>query len=78
MFGRGLAVYRGWGLFYIWRHWRVSPELIESAKIDRAGRLQIIRHVNLPCILPTIIIMFIMSTGSILTVGFGEDISAPE
>ena len=60
---RGLAVYR-LGYYYI------SPELIESAKIDGAGRLQIIRHVNLPCILPTIIIMFIMSTGSILTVGF--------
>ena len=48
----------------------VDQELYEAAGIDGAGRLQIIRHVNLPCILPTIIIMFIMSTGSILTVGF--------
>lgn len=48
----------------------VSQELIESARMDGAGRLQVIWHVNLPCILPTIIIMFIMRTGSILTVGF--------
>lgn len=61
----------GWGtIIYLAALAGVSPELIESAKIDGAGRLQIIRHVNLPCILPTIIIMFIMSTGSILTVGF--------
>lgn len=48
----------------------VSSELIESAKIDGANRMQVIWHVNIPGILPTIIILFIMSTGSILSVGF--------
>ena len=48
----------------------VSPELIDAAKIDGAGRLQVIRHVNIPAIKPTIIISFIMSMGSILSVGF--------
>lgn len=61
----------GWGtIIYLVALSGVSPELIESAKIDGAGRFQIIRHVNLPCIMPTIIIMFIMNTGNILSVGF--------
>lgn len=61
----------GWGtIIYLAALAGVSPELIESAKIDGAGRIQIIWHVNLPCIMPTVIIMFIMNTGRILSVGF--------
>lgn len=61
----------GWGtIVYLAALSGVSSELIESAKIDGAGRLQIIRHVNLPCIMPTIVTLFIMNTGSILSVGF--------
>ena len=61
----------GWGtIIYLAALAGVSPELIEAARIDGASRLQIIRHVNLPCIMPTILIMFIMSTGSLLSVGF--------
>lgn len=48
----------------------VSPELIEAARIDGASRLQIITHVNLPTILPTVIIMLIMKCGSVLSLGF--------
>ena len=38
--------------------------------MDGANRLQIIWHVNSPCILPTVVIMLIMSCGRILSVGF--------
>ena len=48
----------------------VSPELIEAARIDGANRIHIIRHVNIPAILPTVIILFILATGSILSLGF--------
>ncbi|MBO4368278.1 MAG: sugar ABC transporter permease [Clostridia bacterium] len=48
----------------------VSMELIEAARIDGANRLQIIWHVNLPAILPTVVILLIMSCGSLLSVGF--------
>ena len=48
----------------------VSPELHEAAYMDGANRLQIIWHVNIPCILPTVVIMLIMSCGRILSVGF--------
>ncbi|GHU66443.1 sugar ABC transporter permease [Clostridia bacterium] len=61
----------GWGsIIYIAALAGVSPELIEAARIDGAGRLRIIWHVNIPGILPTIIITLIMSIGTLLTVGF--------
>lgn len=61
----------GWGtIIYLSALSGVSQDLIESAKIDGATRLQVIRYVNIPCILPTIVIMFIMNTGTVLSVGF--------
>jgi len=61
----------GWGtIIYLAALAGVSPELIEAARIDGANRFDIIRYVNIPTILPTIIIMFIMNCGSILSVGF--------
>ncbi len=63
----------GWSsILYISALASISPELIEAAKIDGANRLQIIRHVNLPGILPTIAITFIMQTGSLLSVGYSK------
>lgn len=47
----------------------ISPEVVEAARIDGASRMQIIRHVNIPGILPTIAITFIMRTGGLLSVG---------
>ena len=47
----------------------ISPELVEAAIIDGANRPQIIRHINIPSIMPTIIILFILAIGGILTVG---------
>lgn len=61
----------GWGtIIYIAALSGVPGELVEAAKIDGAGRMKIIRHINIPCIMPTIVITFIMNTGSILSVGF--------
>ena len=48
----------------------VSPELHEAARIDGASRFQVMTHVNLPGIMPTIIITLILRCGSILSVGF--------
>ena len=61
----------GWGtIIYLATLSAVSPELHEAAYIDGANRLQIIWHVNLPSILPTIVILLIMNCGRILSVGF--------
>lgn len=61
----------GWGtIIYLAALSGVSPELVEAARVDGANRLQIIAHVNLPSIMPTVVIMLILSCGDILSVGF--------
>jgi putative aldouronate transport system permease protein len=61
----------GWGsIIYVAALSSVSPELVEAARIDGASRLQVIWHVNIPSILPTIVILLILSTGNVLSVGF--------
>jgi len=61
----------GWtAIIYIAAITGISPELYEAAVIDGAGRWQRIRYITLPCILPTIIIMFLLRIGHILKVGF--------
>lgn len=61
----------GWGtIIYLSALSGISPELVESARIDGAGRLQVIWHINIPGILPTIAICFIMNAGNLLSVGF--------
>lgn len=61
----------GWGMIiYLAALSSISPELYEAAKIDGANKLQLIRHIEIPGILPTIVILFIMRTGSFMNVGF--------
>lgn len=61
----------GWGaIIYLAALAGVDPQLHEAAKIDGATRLQRIWHVNIPCIMPTIIIMLILNMGSMMSIGF--------
>lgn len=48
----------------------INPTLYEAAKVDGATRFQMIRHITIPSILPTILIMFIMKTGNLLRIGY--------
>lgn len=48
----------------------VNPELHESAMIDGAGIVKRIWHIDIPAILPTIVIMLIMAIGNILSIGY--------
>lgn len=48
----------------------VDKGLLEAAEIDGATRMQRIRHINLPAILPTIVTMFILRCGNILSIGY--------
>jgi putative aldouronate transport system permease protein len=48
----------------------ISPELYEAARMDGANRLQKIRHIDIPGILPVIVILLILEMSSILSVGF--------
>ena len=48
----------------------VDQELYEAASIDGATRMQKIIHISVPCIMGTILIMFIMRIGNLMSVGF--------
>lgn len=61
----------GWGsIIYLAALAGVSPELHEAAQIDGATRLQRILYINIPSIMPTIIVLFILNIGSFMSVGF--------
>ena len=48
----------------------VDVSLYEAAKIDGASRLQKIRHVDLPALMPTATIILILGVGNIMAIGF--------
>ena len=48
----------------------VPLELYEAARVDGASKFKRILHIDLPHIMPTIITLFILNTGSILSIGF--------
>ena len=48
----------------------IDPTLYEAAVIDGANRFQRVMKIDLPLILPTIILMFVMAIGNIMTVGY--------
>ncbi|MFD1607476.1 ABC transporter permease [Oceanobacillus luteolus] len=61
----------GWGaIIYLAALAGVDPQLHEAAKMDGATRLQRIWHVNLPSIMPTIIILLILNMGTMMSIGF--------
>lgn len=61
----------GWSsIIYIAALSGVDPQLHEAAQIDGASRLQRVVHINLPCILPTAVMLFILSCGQIMSVSY--------
>jgi putative aldouronate transport system permease protein len=63
----------GWGsIIYYAAITGINPNLFEAAKIDGANKWQEIRYVTLPSIMPTIVIVFILSLGGIMTAGFDQ------
>ena len=48
----------------------VNPELHEAAAIDGASRFQRLLYINLPALVPTMIILLIMNFGSIMSMGY--------
>lgn len=61
----------GWNtIIYLSALAGLSLENIEAAQIDGASRFQIVRHINIPHLLPTVITLFILRMGSLVNVGF--------
>jgi putative aldouronate transport system permease protein len=61
----------GWNsIIYLAAISGISAELYEAATVDGASRFRQIFCVTLPCMLPTIVILLIMSVGNLLSVGY--------
>lgn len=67
------GVWQGMGysaVIYIAALASVDPEMHEAAIIDGASIIKRILHIDLPTIMPTLVIMLILAMGNIFTVGF--------
>ena len=63
----------GWGsIIYLAALAGVDPSLHEAATVDGASRFKRVLNVDLPAILPTIVIMLILRFGSIMSLGFDK------
>ena len=69
----GSGIWQGLGfsaIIYLAALSGIEPELYESATIDGASRIKKIIHISIPCIMPTVLILLILSVGGI----FGTDV----
>jgi putative aldouronate transport system permease protein len=48
----------------------ISPDLYEAAIVDGANKFQRIIHIDIPSIIPVVIVMFILAVGSIMSIGY--------
>lgn len=67
----GIIQQMGWNsIIYIAALTGVSPEIHEAAIVDGASKLDRIFHIDWPSIMPTAIMLLILSAGRIMTLGF--------
>lgn len=61
----------GWtSIIYLAALTGIDPQILDAATIDGANRLQRIKHVTFPAILPTISTMLIMNLGKMMSLGY--------
>lgn len=61
----------GWStIIYLAALTAINPDLHEAAVVDGASKWRRIWHIDLPGIMPTVMILFILNMGSFMTVGF--------
>jgi putative aldouronate transport system permease protein len=67
------SIWQGFGwssIIYLAAIAGIDPQLYEAAEMDGAGRLRKIWNITLPCLMPTIAILFILNVGNLMDVGF--------
>jgi putative aldouronate transport system permease protein len=57
-------------IIYISALTTISPDLYEAAMIDGASRFKQVLYIEIPALLPTIVIMLVLATGNMLTIGY--------
>jgi putative aldouronate transport system permease protein len=48
----------------------IDPHLHEAAVVDGANKWQRIRHIDIPGIIPTIVVLFVLAVGNLMNIGF--------
>ncbi|UVI28922.1 ABC transporter permease [Paenibacillus spongiae] len=73
MFGSHVWKSIGWdSIIYLAAISGINPDMYEAARMDGASKWREIWHITIPSIMPTILILFILSLGSILSAGFDQ------
>lgn len=68
--GSGIWAGAGWGtIIYLAAMTAIDPSLYEAAVVDGAGRFRKMWHITLPGILPTVVILLIISVGHLVSIG---------
>mgnify|MGYP002801235803 FL=1 len=63
----------GWSaIMYIAGISSIDDELFQAAKVDGATRMQIIRHITIPILLPTFFVLLMMNIGNFLSNGMEQ------
>lgn len=63
----------GWGtVVYLAAISGIDPALYESASMDGASRIQRMKYITLPLLLPTVLTLFLLNIGSFLELGFDQ------
>ncbi|MDF2814511.1 MAG: sugar transporter permease [Paenibacillus sp.] len=67
----GIWQHIGWGtIIYLAALTGIDPEQYEAARMDGAGRWKQMVHITMPGLMPTIVILLILSIGRMMNVGF--------
>lgn len=63
----------GWGaIMYLAAIAGIDPELYESARIDGANRFHLMRYITLPALMPTYLVMLMLSIANLLNNGMDQ------
>ena len=63
----------GWdAIIYLAALSSIDQQLYEAAKVDGARKWHLIKHIDIPCLAPTVVILLILSLGNIMSVGFDK------
>lgn len=67
----GVWQHTGWdSIVYLAALSAVDPTLYDAASVDGASKLQKIWHIDIPMLIPTVVVLLILRSGNIMNVGF--------
>lgn len=63
----------GWGsIMYLAAIAGIDQEMYEAARVDGAGRFQLIKNITIPCLMPTFFVLLMLSVANFLSNGMDQ------